>query len=279
MTQSQDALLTPDGLRLRFYRRLPEGEDPRAAAIVLHGLAEHAGRYGELTGALAARGSAVYAVDHRGHGQSEGPRVFVRSLDVYCDDLGLVLDRVRAEQPGRPVFLFGHSMGGAVAASFCIARQPNLRGLILSAPPFRVGRDVHPWLRPLAGLFGRFLPRLRIIRLGASMLSRDEAVVEHFKRDPLVFHGRLPCRTAAEILKAGPRILAGAAELRMPLLVLHGTGDRLTEAGASRELFGRASSPDKTLKLYDGLWHDLAHEPEKEQVLGDVAEWVAARMA
>jgi len=132
-------------------------------------------------------------------------------------------------------------------------------------------------LRRLAGIFGRLFPRLRVVRLGTGMLSRDPAVVEDFRNDPLVYHGRLPCRTGAEILRAARRLRHDAEPIHAPLLVLHGTADDLTDPAGSRELCDRAASPDKTLKLYPGLYHDLVHEPEKEEVMADVVAWMEER--
>jgi acylglycerol lipase len=276
MPREDEWFPTSDGLRLGEHRWLPDRE-ARAAMVLVHGLAEHSGRYAELAATLCGLGYAVHAVDLRGHGRSEGPRCLVLSFDEYLEDLDRFLGRVRTEYPGRPVFLFGHSMGGAVAGLLAVERQSDLRGLILSAPAVRVGDHIFPVLRRLAALMGRFFPRLRVVRLGSRALSRDPAVVEDFQNDPLVFHGRLPCRTAAEILRAMRRLRTQAAAIRTPLLVLHGTGDILTDPSGSREVHRQAASTDKTLALYDGLYHDLWHEPEKRQVTDDLVRWLRER--
>ncbi len=275
---TEDWITAGDGLRLHVSRWTPEDRAPRAAAIVVHGLTEHAGRYEELAAGLCRLGCGVYCMELRGHGRSEGSRIFMRWFDEHLDDMDLLFQLVRGEQPERPLVLFGHSMGGAISALFCITRQPPLAGLILSAPALTIGSGIYPWLRPLAGLFGRLFPRLRVVKMGAKMLSRDPAVVEQFKGDPLVFHGRLPCRTASELLRIGPAILGQASRIRVPLLAIHGTGDRLTDISGSRALCEAASTDDTTLCPLPDLWHDLLHEPEKEEVLRAVVAWVAQRI-
>lgn len=277
MPHHEDRFETPDGLRLHQRCWLPEG-DLGAAVIVLHGLTEHSGRCAGLAGALNGHGYAVYAVDLRGHGESEGSPSFIRTFDEHLADVALFVDRVRSRQPDGPLFLFGHSMGGAILALWAITRQPRVGGLVLSAPPVRVGGNMFPILRRLAGIFSRLAPRLRITRLGSGMLSRDPEVVAQFRGDPLVFHGRFPVRTGAEILRAGRRIEAHAEDLLCPVLLLHGTGDVVTDPAGTEALFTRAHSHDKTLKLYPGLYHDLLHEPEKEEVTADVVEWIDARL-
>ncbi|MFH1918508.1 MAG: lysophospholipase, partial [Planctomycetota bacterium] len=171
----------------------------------------------------------------------------------------------------------GHSMGGTIVALLAATRPPDVRGLVLSAPACRIGDRVFPLLRRLAAFFSLVLPRLRLVPMSFKRLSRDPEVVDHFKRDPLVFHGRFPARSGAEILRAADRVEGQMEAIRLPILVLHGTGDTVTDREGSRRLCDRAGSTDKTLKLYDGLYHDLLHEPEKEQVTADVIEWLGAR--
>jgi acylglycerol lipase len=173
-----------------------------------------------------------------------------------------------------PLFLLGHSMGGEVAVWLTLTRDMPLSGLILSAPALRTGGKVFPMLRHLARIFSRLFPRLRLVRLGYRFISRDPEVVKNFHDDPLVNHGKFPLRTGAEILRIMREIQHRANEIRLPLLVMHGTGDMVTDYHGSREFHERASSPDKSLRLYDGLYHDLFHEPEQDQVMSDLIEWL-----
>jgi acylglycerol lipase len=165
-------------------------------------------------------------------------------------------------------------MGGAIVARLGIERPPKVRGLILSAPAVCVGGHVFPVLRHLASVASWLWPTLRLTRMGCSFISRDPAVVADFKNDPLVFHDCFPVRTGNEILRSAKQIQNGARQIKLPLLVLHGTGDIVTDPRGSRLLVSRASSSSKTLQLYTGLYHDLFHEPERDQVIADLVAWI-----
>jgi alpha-beta hydrolase superfamily lysophospholipase len=273
MSHHEDRFTARDGLSLYEQSWLPAGE-PVAAVVVVHGIHEHSGRYATLAGDLNRRGYAVYAMDLRGHGRSDGQRAMIRSFDACLDDLEVLLERVAARQPGRPLFLFGHSMGGAIVALLGIMRPPQVHGLILSAPAVQIAGSVFPVLRRLASFVSMVLPTLRLVRMGCRFISRDPAVVEAFRNDPLVFHGRFPVRTGAEILRAAKRIQTDARRLTLPLLVLHGTGDFVTDPKGSRLLVARAGSADKTLRLYTGLYHEVLSEPEREHVVADLVAWL-----
>jgi len=273
MSHHEDRFAARNGLTLYEQVWLPEGE-PLAAVVVVHGINEHSGRYARLAEDLNRRGYAVYALDLRGHGRSDGDRAMVRTFDEYLDDVELLVARVAARQPGKPVFLFGHSMGGAIVALLSITRSPNVCGLVLSAPAILIAGGVFPVLRRLASLASRIWPTLRITRMGCRFISHDQAAVEAFRNDPLVFHGRFPVCTGAEILRAAKRIQTGARQITLPLLILHGTGDLVTDPQGSRLLVARAGSSDKTLRLYTGLYHEVLSEPEREQVVADLLAWL-----
>ena len=177
----------------------------------------------------------------------------------------------------QPVFFFGHSMGGLIALRAGLASADPVAGLILSAPALGVDEDLFPWLRKLALIGSRWFPRLRIARLGSSMLSRDPEVVADFRADPLVFHGRIPTRTGAEVFRMSDETAGRAEELTLPLLILQGTGDAVVSPGASEAFYRQAASGDKTLRLYPGLYHDLPREPEKQEILAEIAAWITGR--
>jgi acylglycerol lipase len=265
-----------DGLGLFQQCWLPESESAAVVAVV-HGVNEHSGRYARLAESLNQRGYAVYAMDLRVHGKSAGPRAEIRRFDEYLKDVALFLQNIAQREPGKPLFLLGHSMGGAVAALLCIRQRPQLRGLVLSAPAVLVGGRVFPLLRHLASLFSHLAPRLRLVRIGCHFISRDPEIVAAFKNDPLVFHGRFPVRTGAEILRAAKQIQAHMQDLELPVLILHGTGDFVTDCEGSRRLHLGIGSRDKTLYLYEGLYHEVLSEPEREKVLGDLLAWLDAR--
>ncbi|MBN2580056.1 MAG: lysophospholipase [Pirellulales bacterium] len=273
----EDYFIGRGGVRLYFQGWLPEG--PRKATVaVIHGIDEHSGRYARLARRLNTHGYAVYGFDLRGHGRSSGERAWIASFEDFLDDAEAFLQRVRQEAPELPLFLLGHSMGGEVAVWLVLTRYPSLSGLILSAPALRTGGKVFPLLRRLARLVSRIFPRLRLTRLGYRFMSRDPEVIENFRTDPLVNHGKFPVRTGAEILRIMGEIQRRGGQVRLPLLVLHGTGDFVTDYRGSREFYERAASPDKTLRLYDGLYHEIFSEPERDQVIGDVISWLDARV-
>jgi alpha-beta hydrolase superfamily lysophospholipase len=269
----EDFFPTRDGLRLFERRWLPSGE-PRAEVMLVHGIMEHSGRYATTAEILVRHDYAVSAADLRGHGKSDGPRCWIRSFDEYIDDVDEFFDRTIRRSAGKPVFVFGHSLGGLIAVLWCIRRQRKPQGLILSGPALQVRHQLYPWLRRLAGIGSILFPRFRLLRMGGRNISRDPAVVAQFRDDPLVFHGRLPTRTGAEILRAGDLARSQYEQVHTPLLVLHGTDDRVAAVEASQELVQWAQTSDKTLCLYPGLYHEVLSEPEKEQVLADLIRWI-----
>ena len=224
--------------------------------------------------ALNRQGIVVYGFDLRGHGRSEGDRIWVGRFDRYIADLGIYLDRIGQRHPNTPLFVFGHSMGGAIAGLFALRRPDAMAGLLLSAPALVVPNERFSFIRRLAPVGSVLFPRLRLAKLGGSMMSRDPEVVAQFQSDPFVFHGRIPTRTGHEILEAGKRLLGQAESLTVPFLILHGTGDIVTSHEGSREFCVRTGADDDALKLYEGVYHDLPREPEKEQIFADIAEWL-----
>jgi len=248
----RDTLTTADDIDLHFQWRAPAGR-PRAAVLLVHGYAEHCGRHGVLAQTFAERSALVFAYDQRGFGRSGGRRAYVETFDRYLDDLDRVLAAVRSRTPEVPLFLFGHSMGGLVVLKYVLDRAPaSLAGLLLSAPALEVNPDLAPMLRRVAQLLGRIAPRLPTVRSPEGAISRDPAVVRHAHDDPLNYHGRIPARTGAELLRAGKSVRARLEAVEHPFLVLHGTDDRLASPLWSRRLYDRAGASDKTLKLYEG---------------------------
>ena len=266
-----------DGLQLYERRWLPEG-NAKAVVALVHGGAEHAGRYAHVADFLNRHGYALAAFDLRGHGRSEGPRMLVRSAEEHLDDAEHFLGRLRQKWPHSPLFLLGHSLGGTIATLFVLTRPVEVDGLILSGPLLRLGEDFSPVKIKLAKLLGRLLPRLPVEKLNATYISRDEAVVRRYETDPLVYRGGIPARSAAAIIPAFQRIEVEEVGLRVPLLVLHGTDDRLADVEGSKRLYRRAGSDDKTLKLYEGFYHEVLNEPEKERVMEDLLAWLEARL-
>ena len=276
------SLLAADGRALFTQHWLPNGSS-RAAVALVHGYAEHSGRYTHVARHLNQHGIAVYTYDQRGFGRSGGRRAYVAAFDDLLDDLGRFLTHTRSRLAENvPLFLMGHSMGGAVCALYVIERYRaahplDLAGLILSSPAVEVNPDLAPLLRKMARILGWLAPTLPTVRTPDGAISRDPAVVEQAANDPLNYNGPVLARTGAELLRASQRIQAGMHTIRLPLLVFHGTADPLTAPSASKRLHEAATSADKTLTLYDGLYHETLNEPEKEVVMSDLSAWVKAR--
>lgn len=249
---------------------------PRGTVVIVHGFTEHSGRYEFLAKLFGKHGLNSVALDLQGHGQSSGSRVYVNRFGDYLDDLDRLLDDLAARS-AEPLFIFGHSMGGAIVALHAIERRPKVRGIILSAPAVRVGKRIFPILRHLARMVSFFFPRLRLLNFGFGWISRDPNVVEAFRNDPLIHHGSFPVRTGSEILMACRRIQLKAPELTQPLLILQGGGDRVVDPAGAPLLHEKAGSTDKQLKMYDGLYHSVTEEPEKDQVQADLMAWIDER--
>jgi alpha-beta hydrolase superfamily lysophospholipase len=265
-----------DGLRLRQRCWLPS-EEPAALVVFVHGFTEHSLRHEQAASAIAQHGYAVHAIDLRGHGLSQGARVWIRSFDEHLDDVERFVRHVREANPAKPLFLWGNSLGGTIAVLLAIQRHLTPAGIILSGALLKMPDQMFPILRHLAIVVSRMIPGLRVVGLGSQCLSRDPEVVAAFRADPLNFHGRFPVRTGAEILRAVRSVGRHMEDVEVPLLLLHGTGDVVTDPEGSRQLHARAASKDKTLRLYPGLYHDLLHEPEWKGVVADALAWIDDR--
>ncbi len=265
---------TADGVQLfeQSWR-----SSPRAAVALVHGYAEHSGRYEYVAERLVARGYAVHALDLRGHGRSEGHRALMRHIDDATGDVAAFLDRVREREPGLPLFLLGHSMGGGVVAHLCIKDPPIVDGVVLSGAVLRSGRGVHRVGQEIFSLLGRLFPRLPTGKLGSEVISRSPDIVYRYDNDPLVFRGRMPAGTLSAIIRAAKYIDGHMEEFQLPVLIIHGSEDALVEPIGSEELHERAGATDKTLKVYDGLFHEVLNEPERDRVIDDVGRWLDAR--
>jgi len=264
------------GLRIQHRTWLP-ADHPVGVVVIAHGFAEHSGRYAHVAARLVAEGVAVRAADHRGHGLSEGKRTSVVRFDDYVDDLTTVVEQAREEWASRRVILLGHSMGGLIALRLAVRASVPLDGLVVSAPA-ACPRDVSKLTLVVGRALSRLAPNTGVLRLPLNRISRDSAVVDAYNHDPLVFRTPIRARLGAEMLTAMDRVDAGLPGLRTPLLVMQGTADGLVDPGCGPHVYERAGSADKTLKMYDGLWHEIFNEPEHEHVLDDLVTWVRAHL-
>jgi alpha-beta hydrolase superfamily lysophospholipase len=273
------------GERLHLQAWLPAGQDlehqpePAAVIAVVHGYGDHGGRYVWFGEEMAARGYAVYVYDLRGHGQSSGRRGQVKLFDEYLDDTAAYLDEVRRLQPDVPLFLLGHSLGGLICTRFAEERAPEVRGLILSSPFLQLAEAVPPARVAAAKAMARVWPHHDIGNtVRAAQLSHDQSVVEAYVTDPLVHHVA-PARWAAATLAAQDAAMGAAEAISLPLLVLYGSEDMVVDVAFIEALYARASSQDKSIQRYEGLYHECFNETERARVYGDLAAWLAARLA
>ena len=267
------------GLRIHSQEWLPGGE-PRACVVLVHGASEHSGRYRYVVERLLPDGFSIHAVDHRGHGRSEGRRGYVDRFDHVVADLDGLVERTREQHPGRKVFMLGHSFGGCVATAYAVRHQEKLDGLALSAP--LVVLEAAPALqRAIARTLSRLAPRTGVYSVDAGRISRDPAEVAAYVADPLNHHGKISARTVTEIAAAVASFPEALPRLTLPLLVMHGTGDRIVPDAGARLVHQRANSPDRALHLYEGFFHEIFNEPagERDRPLDDLAAWLAARSA
>ena len=265
------------GADIYYQCWLPEGE-PRAVLLIAHGLAEHSGRYMNVVNHFTPLGYAVYGTDYLGHGKSDGTRVYVKEFNDYIDTLSIYVDMVHEWQPGKPSFLLGHSMGALVSALFLLDHQDELAGAILSGPSVKVPSNTSPITLSMVKLLSILLPRVGLLQLEAEGVSRDPTVVQAYVSDPLVYTGKTTARLTHEILKAMHRVTAEAFKITLPVLIVQGSADKLVDPDSARMLYGEVGSVDKTIKIYDGLYHEVFNEPEHDQVLGDVEAWLEARL-
>ncbi|HWF71978.1 MAG TPA: lysophospholipase [Solirubrobacteraceae bacterium] len=260
------------GVSIFWQAWLPPGP-PRGVVVIAHGAGEHSGRYLHVAARLVREGYAVYALDHRGHGRSAGPRALIDRIDNAVADLDTLVLRAAGEHPGVPVFLLGHSMGGTVSLCYALRRQDRLDALALSAPLAAL-EAASPVVRIAARVLSALTPRLPVIAVDSSLVSRDPAVVQAYNADPLVHHGKLPARTVAELAAAVASFPDRVAEITVPTLILYGTADGLCPPEGSVMVGRRIGASDRTVKSYPGLYHEILNEPEQEQVMDDLVAWV-----
>jgi len=280
---------SPDNLAFYFQGWQPEGA-PKAVICLVHGLGEHTGRYAHVAATLNAAGYAVLGFDLRGHGKSEGLRGHTPTYDALMDDIGRLLDEAEARYPGKPRFLYGHSLGGNLVLNYALRRHltpiplssqerggggrgASVTGVISTSPGLRVATPPPALQVLLAKVMNKLNPGMQMANgLALDGLARDPEVIRAYTSDPLV-HNKISVRLALGMLEAGEWALAHAAEFPVPLLLVHGSADKLTSAAASQEFAAKVRG-DCTLRIWDGFYHETHNEPEKAEVLGDMVEWL-----
>ena len=252
-------------------------EKPKAILFILHGIFEHGGRYRHVAKYLNDDHIGVVAADHYGHGRSPGKKGYIDSWDHLVTDTDHWIESIKAQYPGIPFFLLGHSLGGLLAVSYLMKRSPVFKGVILLSAALRVKEDLSPLLQKLAPLLAAVAPGLKTIKLDATAVSRDPVVVSNYLNDPDVYTGKVYAKTGNETLRTTKEIRKTFSKFEWPVLVLHGTADRLTEPQGSQDFYDQIISKDKTIKFYDGWYHELVNEPGNEQVLEGIRVWISSR--
>lgn len=276
----QDGFFTgARGTNIYYQSWLPE-DKPRAVLVIAHGLTEHSGRYLNVVNHFVPKGYAVYGFDHIGHGKSSGKRVYVERFEDFCDTLNIYIDMVCRWQPETPLFLVGHSMGGLISSMYSLKYQHKLTGVVLSSPALKGPDKFSPTILFVGKVMSTLLPGTGLIPLEAEGMSRDPAVMQAYLNDPLVVYpGKMAVRLGAELIQAMQRVSAEAGKITLPIFILQGSADRLVDPAGAQMLYDRVSSTDKTLNMYEGLYHEVFNEPERQQVLGDVERWLEAHLA
>jgi len=261
-----------------YYQGWLPVREAKAVLFIVHGLGEHSGRYRNVFNHFVPLGYAAYGFDLPGHGKSEGGREEVQSFEDYTSTLTTFYNMVKAWQAGKPIFLLGHSMGGLIAPYYLLDNQKKFNGAIISAPLIKVSENISPLTIAMGKVLSVVAPKAGLLTVNANDISCDPEVVKAYVNDPLVFHSKTPARLAAEMLKAMLRVNAELDKISLPFITVQGGDDKLVDPEGARILYNKASSKDKTLKIYEGFHHEVFNEPERQQVLKDVETWLAAHI-
>ena len=261
-----------DGLELYARGWVPIGK-PKATLALIHGHGEHTGRYAHVGAMLAEKGYALLGFDLRGHGKSGGPRGHTPAYDTLLDDIAVFFKQIESKYPDLPRFLYGHSLGGNLVLNYALRRKPDLHGILATGPWLKLAFDPPAAKVTLGRLMNKIAPGFtQDSGLDTKALSRDTAVVTAYENDPLV-HSRISARMFVSIFESGLWALEHADEFLLPLMLMHGTADRVTSSEASKEFAAKAGSK-VTLKLWDGLFHEIHNEPEKAEVFKAMLDWL-----
>lgn len=259
-----------------FMRTWQPESEPRAIVTIVHGFNSHSGQYLWVGNQLANHGFAVYALDLRGRGKSDGERFYVDKIEDFVDDVVTLVRMAKTEHPGLPAFVLGHSAGGVVSCVYTLDHQSEIDGLICESFAYElpVPDVVLSFLKGLSHI----THHTHVFALNNADFSRDAIVVEDMNHDPLIKDESQPAQTAAVMINASKRLSEGFPTIKLPVLIMHGTEDKATKPSGSQHFYEQTGSTDKTLKLYEGHYHDLLNDVGKETVLADIEQWIDARI-
>jgi len=265
------------GLNIFFRSWRPASGAPRGVVAIVPGFNSHSGYYEWVAAQLTADGLAVYTIDLRGRGRSDGERFYVQSFEDYVTDVASFVSIIKEKEKGLPVLMLGHSAGGVVACNYTLDHQQELAGLICESFAYQVPAPDFA-LAVLKGL-SHIAPHAHVLKLHNEDFSRDPVVVEFMNNDPLIAHEVQPTQTVAAMVRADERLKKEFTKITLPVLILHGTKDKATKPSGSQHFYETASSKDKTLKLYEGSYHDPLNDLDKKTVMADVLSWINERIA
>jgi acylglycerol lipase len=264
-----------DGLQIFTRTWLPEGK-AHASIVIVPGFNSHSGYYKWTAEQFVAQNYAVYAIDLQGRGQSDGERFYVQDFNDYVSEVAQLVNIVKSEQPGLPIYVLGHSAGGVVACSYSLDHQNEINGLICESFAYQVPAPDFA-LAVLKGL-SHIAPHAHVLKLKNEDFSRDAQVVEMMNNDPLIAHEVQPTKTVAQMVIADERLKKEFPSITLPVLILHGTEDKATKPSGSQFFYDTTGSTDKTIKLYEGHYHDLLNDVDKEIVIADILQWLTKQM-
>jgi alpha-beta hydrolase superfamily lysophospholipase len=265
------------GRKLAIYDKESVIQDSRRAILILHGYAEYVDRYRSVIDRFSKEGYHVFAIDHFGHGRSEGQKGFVKDIRHLLGDASEWFESLQQQYPTYDWYIFGHSMGGGIALEVALRHQDVVKGLVLSGALIQLPDTVPGWMKIIGRLIAKITPSLPVVTIDLDLLSRDPEVVRIYKEDPMVYSGKVRARTAVELERLTIVLNEKLSQLKLPVWIGHGSLDRVTDPEGSKILHQRAVSPDKTLKIYHGLFHELLNEPENQVVMHDIIQWLTKR--
>ncbi len=272
-------LKSHDGLKIFYRSWSPEKKSTTKAILaIIHGYAEHSGRYEHVGAFFAEKGFHVAAMDHRSHGKSDGKDTYFESIDECVYDVDLFIQTLKETNPGKPIFILAHSMGGLITTSYVIDRKPELNGVLLTGPAVMISEDISPFLLKVSGVLAKIAPKLKTITLDSNAVSRDPEVVAQYNSDPLNYRGGIPAATGAAMNTGIKKVHANLSEFHLPVRLMHGSADRLADPRGSEKLYKGFSSDDKELIMYEGLYHEILNEPENKMIMTECLEWMNSRM-
>jgi acylglycerol lipase len=256
-----------------FWQKWVPESEPLAVLLIVHGYDDHSGRYMNIVNRFVTKGIAIYGLDQIGHGKSEGTRGYVRKFEDFTETLQIFVRLVRNNQVGKPIFILGYSMGGLITSIYLIDNQKEFAGAIIISPAIEIP-ETNQFKIFLFKILSAILPKAGFMSFEDEDISRDQDVVEDYKNDPLAYRGKMTVRLAEGCLDSTIRLSKEGNRITLPVLLLQGSADRMVNPKNSQMLFNLIQSKDKQLKLYEGLYHELFNEPEREIVFTDMEDWL-----